>query len=166
MKPKYMTEERMRAGIHRLLTAPADLAVHGARIIQGSPTIKQAPEPYAKLHAKYRKELKKVMAEAVEWWDGRTEVLTEELGNDKQARMANWRELPAGPASDPYTVAVVRKYWLACDELNDSQPAGAQVAPEVFLLQWVVDEGDMATAEILSGMPYWPMGLDDSGNWS
>jgi hypothetical protein len=163
MQPKYMTEERMNDSIARLLAAPADLALSGAAVIAISPAFKQASEPHRKLFAKYRKELKKVLADAVQWWDGRTEVFEEELGDAKQARMANWREFPAGPVSDGYTVMVLRKYWLACAELNAK--ATPPVAPEQFLLQWVVDEGDMATAELLSAIPYWPMGLDATGKW-
>ena len=164
MKPKYMTEERMQTGLARLLAAPRDLALCGARIIADSPPLAHAGEAHRKLYAKYRKELKKVLAEAIEWWDGRTEVLTEELGSAKRARLENWREFPAGPVSDPYTVAVLRKTWLACDALN-AGGASPPVAPEALLLGWVVEEGDMQTAEILSGMPYWPIGLDYAGNW-
>lgn len=164
MKPKYMTEEGMNDGIARLLVAPRDLALSGAAVIDSSPPIKQASEAHRKLFAKYRKDLKKTLLDAVQWWDHRTEAFKEELRSAKQARIANWREFPAGPASDPYTVAIIRKYWLACDELN----AGVEpkVAPEWFMLQWVVDEGDMATAELLSAMPYWPVGLDEAGAWT
>ncbi len=166
MKPKYMTAERMDAGIARLLSQTQDLEVHGVRRVAVSPPLKQAGEAHRKLYAKYRKELKKVLAEAVEWWDGRTEVLTEELGSAKQARLANWKEFPAGPVSDPYTVAVLRQYWLACDALNDDCAPDRRVAPEAFLLQWVIDDGDLVVAEILSGMPYWPIGIDADGNWT
>ena len=164
MKPRYMSEERMLNGIARLLAAPADLALSGAAVVAVSPAFKQAPEAHRKLFQKYRKDLKKVLDEAVQWWDHRTAVFEEELGNANQAQLANWREFPAGPVSDPTTVAVVRKYWLACAQLNAQ--GDPKVAPEHFLLQWVVDEGDMVTAELLSGMPYWPMGLDASGNWT
>ena len=163
MKPKYMTEEGMNEGISRMLTAPHDLALAGAAVIESSPPLKQASDAHRKLFARYRKDLKRVLDDAVQWWDHRTEAFKEELGNAKQARMANWREFPAGPASDPYTVAVIRKYWLACDALNAQ--AVPPVAPEALLLQWVVDEGDMATAELLSAMPYWPVGLDADGAW-
>lgn len=163
MKPKYMTEEGMNDGIARLLVAPRDLRLSGAAVVESSPPLKQASETHRKLFTKYRKDLKKTLADAVEWWEHRTEAFKEELRSTKQARMENWREFPAGPVSDPYTVAVIRKYWLACDELNAT--AVPPVAPECFLLQWVVDEGDMATAELLSAMPYWPIGLDDTGVW-
>lgn len=164
MKPKYMTQERMLNGIARLLAAPADLALSGAVVVADSPPFEQASEAHRKLFQKYRKELRKALDDAVQWWDHRTAVFEEETGNARQAQLENWREFPAGPVSDPATVAVVRKYWLACAQLN-SQP-GAKVAPEQLLLQWVVDEGDMVTAELLSGMPYWPMGLDESGHWT
>jgi hypothetical protein len=162
-KPKYMTRERMALGISRLLSAPRDLAVSGATVIESSPPLEQAPEPYRKLYAKYRKDVGKALDDAVAWWDGRTEVFEEELGDTKRARLANWQEFPAGPVSDPYTVAVIRKTWLACHALNARTEA--RVAPEVLLLQWVIDGGDMVTAEMLSAMPYWPIGLDRDGAW-
>ncbi|WP_295986288.1 hypothetical protein [uncultured Variovorax sp.] len=164
MKPKYMTQEGMNDGIARLLVAPRDLGLSGAVVIHVSPARGEAPAAYRALFTKYRRELKKALEEAVEWWDYRTRSLQEELGSAKQARVANWAEFPAGPVSDPATVAVIRKYWLACSELNASEVP--PVAPEWFLLQWVVDEGDMGTAELLSAMPYWPMGLDGAGRWT
>lgn len=166
MKTRYMTEARALQGIRRLLSAPQDLAPSGAPLVRNSIALAQADEAYRRLYAKYRKALKPALKEAVEWWDGRTEVLTAEVGDAKAARMANWRELPAGPASDPYVVAIIRQYWLACDALNASMPEPVRVPPQSLLLGWVVDEGDDACAEILSGMPYWPIGLDRQGNWT
>lgn len=163
MTPRYMTEAGMNDGIARLLGALADLAPAGAPLVPVSPAFAQASPAHRALYAKYRKELKRVLADAVQWWDHRTAAFQEELGNAKQARQANWREFPAGPVSDPYTVAVLRKYWLACTGLNAD--AASPVAPERFLLQWVIDDGDMATAELLSAMPYWPVGLDEHGAW-
>lgn len=164
MKPRYMTQEGMDAGIARMLTAPRDLALAGAPVVALTLPRNRASEAHRALFARYRKELKKVLDEAIEWWEDRTATFKEEEGlSAKQARQANWREFPAGPASDPYTVAVIRKYWLACDALN--RRGEAAVAPEVFLLQWIVDESDWATAEILSAMPYWPVGLDAQGHW-
>lgn len=165
MKPRYMTQEGMDAGIARLLVAPRDLAIAGAPVVPHSPERARAAEPHQSLFSRYRKELKAVVDEALQWWDDRTAAFRDEEGlSAKQARLANWREFPAGPAADPYTVAVIRKYWLACDALNRRAPAAA-VAPEAFLLQWIVDEQDWATAEILSAMPYWPVGLDARGRW-
>jgi hypothetical protein len=164
MKPKYMTEEGMNDGIARLLVAPRDLALSGAVVVHVSPARGEASAAHRALFTKYRKDLKKVLDEAVEWWAYRTQSLEEELGSAKQARVANWAEFPAGPASDPNTVAVIRKYWLACSALNAKE--APPVAPESFLLQWVVDEGDMETAELLSAMPYWPVGLDGAGHWT
>ncbi len=164
MKPKYMSEQGMNEGIARLLAAPGDLGLSGAVVIPSSPVAKQASEGHRKLFAKYRRDLKKALDEAEEWWDHRAKEFRKEFGDIKQARLANWREFPAGPVSDPSTVAVIRKYWLACDALNAQ--ASPMVAPEVFLLQWVVDEGDLTTAELLSAMPYWPVGLNSSGQWT
>lgn len=161
---RYMTEERMRAGIRRLLAEPRDMALCGARVIARTPSFSEAGEGHRRLYLAYRKSLVSVLRDATEWWDGRTEIFLEELGSEKRARLENWREFPAGPASDPFLVALLRRTWLDCDALNRSGDV-PQVAPECLLLKWIVDENDMATAEILSAMPYWPIGLDRAGNW-
>lgn len=164
MKCRYMTEERMWSGIARLLATPQDLALCGARLIPASPSFAEAGEGHRELYVRYRKALDKVLPAAIDWWEGRTQVFTDEFGSAKRARLENWREFPAGPVSDPYVVAVLRETWLACAALNRN-PEMQPVAPEHLLLQWIVDDEDMATAELLSAMPYWPIGLDRAGNW-
>lgn len=163
-KMRYMTEERMWAGIGRLLAQPRDMELCGARIIAHTPSFAAAGEGHRRLYVQYRNSLGKVLRDAIEWWDSRTEVLKKELGSAKRARLENWREFPAGPASDPFVVALLRRTWIDCDVLNREGDVH-QVAPESLLLQWVVDDNDISTAEILSAMPYWPIGLDRAGNW-
>ena len=37
--------------------------------------------------------------------------------------------------------------------------------PEEFLLRWLVTDRLDELAEFLAGMPYWPIGMDEDGNW-
>jgi hypothetical protein len=63
------------------------------------------------------------------------------------------------------TDAVVREYWLKCDDVNQKTRAEERVAPEDFLLRWLADNGRDELAEFLAGMPYWPIGMDEDGRW-
>jgi len=164
MKTRLMSEERAEEGVYRLLNAPLDLALSGARVVSESASPENAPRHKA-LFSSYRKDLRKAIPEALAWWNDLIEAAKEEYRTEKRALMETWRERPAGPVSDPALVALIRRYWLQCDSLNREGPAGSQVAPHVFLLQWLLEAGDDEAAEILSGMPYWPIGLDPAGNW-
>jgi hypothetical protein len=72
---------------------------------------------------------------------------------------------PAGAAFDARVVAVVRKYWLACDVLNQKVAEDVRISPQVFLLEWLLREREQEALEVLAGMPYWPIGMDPNGNW-
>ena len=71
----------------------------------------------------------------------------------------------AGPAACSEIIWTVRKFWLECAKLNANHPTEMRVIPEVFLLQWLADDNQDEWVKVLSGMPYWPIGIDESGNW-
>jgi hypothetical protein len=60
-------------------------------------------------------------------------------------------------------IAVVRKYWLACDALNRKHPERA-IQPPDFLVSCLRSK-DVSLAEFIGQMPYWPVGKDKEGNW-
>lgn len=64
----------------------------------------------------------------------------------------------AGAASHPKVVWIVRSYWLAAARIGE-------VSPEIFLLQWLIDSGETELVRLIACMPYWPIGLDETGNW-
>ena len=85
--------------------------------------------------------------------------------SEQEAARAAWMRRPAGPASYPGMVALVREYWLACDALNRKCAEEERVPPWTFLLSWLMDESHYEAVGVLACMPYWPIGLDEDGNW-
>jgi hypothetical protein len=69
---------------------------------------------------------------------------------------------------------VIQAYWALCHEINHALvDKKRHVAPESLLLGWLRDSsgngsGDRrrnSWVEILSALPYWPVGLDADGRW-
>jgi hypothetical protein len=71
----------------------------------------------------------KTLAEG--WWSFLLASDAARAGSSALGEQAVRRRWPDGPASHPRVLAVVRKYWLACDALNrsfeDAQVAGPEV---------------------------------------
>ena len=152
-------------GVARLTGAPRDLPEAWPRP-EAPPALAAAPAPFRELFAEYERALAPVVDEALRWWGGRLAVTQEREGvTRRQALRMLYEETVAGPASAPQVVWVVRTYWLACEELNRAAPARERVPPETFLISWLDDGRHRRALEVLSGMTYWPIGLDADGNW-
>jgi hypothetical protein len=75
---------------------------------------------YDKLFDEYVEELRKAKAFAEAWWDELLAAETKKAGGDAgAAEDAVRRRWPVGPASHPVVIAVIRKYYLACFQLNE-----------------------------------------------
>jgi hypothetical protein len=159
-----ITEQMLRRGLERLLSAPLDLARSGARVWDSRRSPRETPQ-HRELFQRYVAELAPVVTEARRTWNAMVERFQEGTGDFEKARRAALMRLPAGPAFDGCFVAVIRKYWLACDALNSQVPPEERVSPQDFLLRWLIDQGYQAAVEVVAGMPYWPIGLDDEANW-
>jgi hypothetical protein len=70
------------------------------------------PNRYDKLFERYVKELRTVRDEAQAWWD----ALLKSAGEDTQNVRLRW---PCGAVSYPRVIAVYRKYYLECNQLNE-----------------------------------------------
>jgi hypothetical protein len=68
------------------------------------------------LRSAYLDELRIARTEVTAWWDA---LLLAEPANSGDAYASVRRRWPAGPASHPRVIAVYRKYYLACEALND-----------------------------------------------
>jgi hypothetical protein len=154
-----ISKSRLKKGIKRLMSAPMDLALSGAPVWEYAPPV-PGSAAHKKLFSDYLKELKKATTTAKKWWNDMA-AAAKDAGDEMQA----WQTRPAGPASDPGFVAVMRKYWLACDAVNRTAKPADRVPPEMFLLGWLIDAGRDESVEIIACMPYWPIGLDKDGNW-
>ncbi len=152
-------------GIVRLLSAPRDLPV--AEPGQRPADAAGAPvESHQDLFARYAIDLQWAVSEAIAWWEALVRRRVERGETEEAAIRANYELRPAGPASRPEVVHVVRSFWLQCAGLNRMLPPERRVPPEVFLLGWLQRSAQFRTAvAVLSGMPYWPIGLDETGEF-
>lgn len=160
-----VTTELVEKGLKRLISAPKDLRfcdyasigeTHGR--FEGSPA-------HRSLFNEYKEILGEVVDVALDWWAETIEARKQLTNDNDEAIRAAWLSRPAGPASFPGIVALIRDYWLACHEINKSVPNEQRVPPEVFLLFWLQEDKKTQEVAVLSCMPYWPIGLDEHGNW-
>lgn len=157
-------EERVQKGIRRLLEAPLTLKSCGAPIPEFMPWT-GGSNAHRELFDEYREEVDYVAEVALQWWEETLRARTQLSPNEKQAVRKAWIDRPAGPASYPGLVALVRDYWLACHRLNIQLKADQQVPPWTFLLAWMLVGDYQQTVSVLACMPYWPIGLDQEGSW-
>ena len=159
-----MVLHNVERGVRRLLTAPRDLP---ASVSWQEPhiAIGGASSKHQQLFNEYSASLEIAVGTAVKWWEGLIKARMKRGLSQEVALKEVDRSRLAGPVSNPEVVYVIRKYWLACVALNAYVHEPQVVPPEVFLLQWLVDEERELLVQVLSGMLYWPIGLDDDGHW-
>jgi hypothetical protein len=117
------------------------------------------------LFRQYLKELRAAHETAMGWW-GALLLAEEERTVDHDAAVDNVDERrPVGPVAHGEVIAVVRKFWLECAALNGRSEAADRVAPEEFVLGWLLKREQNDLAEFLSAFPFWPIGMDFQGNW-
>ena len=66
-------------------------------------------------------------------------------------------------------IAVFRKYWLKCNDLNvnnNKNGFDGYVNPKVFTIDWLSNDGDpYELFELMNGLPYYPIGIDENGDY-
>ncbi|ODG91235.1 MULTISPECIES: hypothetical protein [Bacillaceae] len=66
-------------------------------------------------------------------------------------------------------IAVFRKYWLKCNQLNahyNKNGSSEYVNPKIFTIDWLSNDGDpYELFELMNGMPYFPIGIDENGDY-
>jgi hypothetical protein len=150
-------------GIERLMAQPAE--VKPAATTDREIGVAEAGPGHARLFASYRSDLNTAYGIASLWWED-TVAAQEKLGKSREdAIEESFDRRLAGAASHPKVIWIVRSYWLACEEINATLPAAERVRPEIFCLKWLVDVDDAELVRLLACMPYWPIGLDENGNW-
>lgn len=151
-------------GVDRLLSAPQDLPA--AMKIEGNYLIdERLSGKHQLLFTQYVQMLSEAVKKAVSWWNSLVEIRMRRGETKEEAIRENYRLRPAGPASYPEIVWVVRKFWLECDQLNRLASPDQRIPPEMFLLKLLQSKESEKLIAVLSGMPYWPIGLDKEGNW-
>ncbi|MER9404139.1 hypothetical protein NKI36_08755 [Mesorhizobium caraganae] len=159
---KYMVHNS-ETGFQRLMEAPKDIPQH-AHFCAKEIDLKEAHPEYGSLFGQYQERLRDAVAEAGEWWNAVVDSLVENEGGDfKKGLVAAYSGWPAGPSSNDRVVEAVREYWLKVCRVGETLKKADRVAPELFLLGWLPKKSVERT--VLTGMPYWPIGLDAQGMW-
>lgn len=153
-------------GIRRLLAAPNDVPARDL-VVWREPSIKAgaASPAHQQLYAAYKGFLSEAIDLSLDWWDGMIEAGVERGLDPAAAEAEAFKLVFAGPAARGEVVWTVREHWLKCDALNRTLPPAQRVPPQVLLLGWLVDERQDQWVEVLTGMPYWPIGLGADGRW-
>src|SRR5689334_22133247 len=139
--------------------------------------------PHEKLFAAYVKELRLVKGEVDAWWSALLDAEAQRVGDRAQAQRELELRWPAGAAAHPRMIAVNRKYYLACNALNerladededevddsddgdeDNDEGEREVEPVVFMSEWLLDGKNMDLVKFLGRLSYWPIGFDDEGD--
>lgn len=160
----FTTTHSVEKGLYRLMNGPRDLP---ASAPWRDPPVEyaMASEAHKRLFEEYEQDMEGALDLAEQWWEDRIQRRIAR-GIDIQTILdESYAVSFAGPAGKLEIVWVVRKFWLRCVELNRERPEAERVPPEVFLLHWLDDGQHPDHVQVLTGMPYWPVGLDEHGNW-
>jgi len=114
------------------------------------------------LLSEYERELDAAVRLALEERETKIHSIEELEGIDESRARERLEAAPI--ASDGFVVAVVRKFWLALDELNRSLPVEQRVEAESFLDD-ALRARNRDLGEVIAALPYWPVGQDASGRW-
>jgi hypothetical protein len=128
----------------------------------------RAGSAHRALFESYVRELRSARTAAEEWWEAQIdqERTMRTRGDQDQAVLNVAERLPVGPISHGLVIGTVRRYWLACVAINSQVAPGERVAPQDFILRWLLEAGSTNLAVFLSRFPFWPMGMDPEGRWT
>jgi hypothetical protein len=165
-------------GLERLLGAGADLRPRASATAR-EPSRSDADDTHRLAHAAWLRDLERALIEAERAW-ARELTHREARGSTREQALDDlYATHRAGPVGHPRVLGVIQAYWALCHEINHALvDAKRHVAPENLLLGWLrtsssrpsgpdasSDRGRDSWLEILSALPYWPVGLDTDGRW-
>jgi hypothetical protein len=120
---------------------------------------------HRRLFTQYLAQLEKAKIAGEGWYAGLIGS-EEEITGDHDQAVANVRaRRPVGPVCHPDVTGTIRSYWLKCVNLNSQVDDSQRVAPEEFLLGWLIGLGHDDLSEFVARYPFWPMGLNFEGKW-
>lgn len=161
------TTHDLQRGIHRLLAAPFDIGTATAVPLHAPyRTQDQASAAHRDLYAEYVDVLADAMEIAQDLWEDRVRAREADGMAPDDALSHAYDHFFAGPAACGELIWTLREYWLRCDVLNRALPLEERVPPQMLLFGWVLDEGQDLWVQILTAMPYWPIGVDEDGQWA
>lgn len=146
-----------------LILAVNDLASAGS----GGPvqSIANASSEHRALFDVYVRDLHEAKRAADSWWQDILDTETSRIGDRREAEINLRLRRPAGCVVHPRVIHNIRYYWLACSRRNEDFPPQERVAPVAFVLLWLEQSGERDLAEFIATIPYWPIGMDENGNW-
>ncbi len=150
-------------GYQRLYYAPFDVV--GALPLEGGADLRSAPPAFKSLFLAYLEDIEREAGQALADWAALVEGQLPAAGSIVEARKAAFARRPGGPATQAAVVDVVRHYWLECSGLPQGAAEATRVLPQDLLLRWPREVRKDEVVAVLTAMPYWPVGLDDNGNW-
>lgn len=127
---------------------------------------------YEELFEQYVSELTQAVAEEKERLDRIKEINRNEFQSKQD--LESWVEAEFGSlATQGRVVAVFRKYWLKCDELNQLSEESGEIVedeedfidyvnPRHFVVDWLEGAHD-ELYKVIDSMPYYPIRIDDNG---
>ena len=114
--------------------------------------------PYQTLFTSYVAELSDAKDSAEAWWNQLIKREARGAGSLEAAEARARERWPFGPTSHPYVIRVYRKYFIACEQLNEttlSQAAAPDAEPSES--DWGTEEG----SETESSVPADEQGIDE-----
>ncbi len=150
-------------GVERLLGAAADLRTTSARVTR----LADASEFHRLAHQAYTHALEQALIESERSWLRELEAREARGLTRDEAHADLFMTSPCGPVGHPRVLGVIQAYWVLCEQINVALGThDRSVGPERLLLGWLDDGRHQTWVEILSAMPYWPIGLDSHGQWA
>lgn len=158
------TRHSIDLGKERLLNAPRDVV--SVPTCPEQETQRQfADREFQQMFQSYLKDMADVYEIASETWEADLDELIEYGSTEEQAIETKLGICAAGPAENLSLTWLIRKYWLECDMRNRHCDKSRRVRPETLLLSWLEPGRHDDFIRLLTCMPYWPIGLDENGNW-
>src|SRR6266850_4211717 len=102
------------------------------------------PTPHQELLEEYVGSLRAAKDAAEEWWEALLASETLKTLDREQAVLNVKQRWPYGPAAHPRVLAVIRKYYFACQTLNDrlaKTKNPAEEYPQVFVSEMLMEDG-------------------------
>lgn len=122
---------------------------------------------HQKLLEEYADALRTAKEAAEDWWDALLASETRETRSREQAVLNVKRRWPYGPAAHPRVLAVIRKYYFACEALNHrlaKTKDASEEYPHVFVTDMLMEDGTEDLGDFVDALPGLPIGIDSDGD--
>ena len=125
------------------------------------------PTPHQELLEEYVDSLRAAKDAAEEWWEALLASETRKTRDREQAVLNVKQRWPYGPVAHPRVLAVIRKYYFACQALNDrlaKTKDAAEESPNVFVTEMLMEDETDDLGDFVDVLPGLPIGVDSDGD--